>query len=175
MKYNTFDAVKDHFIEYRCLLAASRPTPTRAVASVQRSNGGNGGDGGGSGGSGGNLKSTGGKKKTGTTAARKKGLPSQDEIDKCTHIKNKYYPKEEYDKFTDAEKQKLWQLQHPKAIPGTDDTKAPKRKIAAMGSGSAKNDDESDDNASLFPDPDDETDEKKSTGGNRGNKALKRK
>ena len=172
LKYNTFDAVKDHFIEYRRLLAASKPSPTRAVASVQRSNGGNGGNGGGGSG---NSKPTGGKKKTGTTAARKKGLPSQDEIDKCTHIKNKYYPKEEYDKFTDAEKQKLWQLQHPKAIPGTDDTKTPKRKVAAMNTGSAKNDDESDDNASLFPDSDDEKDAKKGTGGNRGNKALKRK
>jgi hypothetical protein len=170
IKYNTFDAMKDHFIEYRCMLAVSRPAPTRSVASIQRPNGGDRGGGGNSNSTGGG----GGKKKNGTPAARKKGLPSQDKIDKCTQIKNKYYPKEEYDKFTDAEKQKLWQLQHPKAVPGTDDTKTttPKCKVAAMNS--AMHEDESDDNASLFPDSDDDKDVKKvKEGGNRSNKALK--
>ena len=50
--------------------------------------------------------------------ARKKGPPPQSEIDRCTHIEKKRYSKAEYQKFTPAQKAKLWQLHNPGMIPG---------------------------------------------------------
>ncbi len=51
--------------------------------------------------------------------ARKRGLPPQADIDKCTHIVKKHYPKAEYHKFTPAKKARLWQLNNPGVTPGT--------------------------------------------------------
>ncbi len=45
--------------------------------------------------------------KCGDQEARKKGLPPQSEIDKCTHIEKKCYSKAEYHNFTPAEKATL--------------------------------------------------------------------
>ncbi len=39
------------------------------------------------------------------------GLP-QEEIDKVTTVEAHFYPRDEYDKFTPAKKQKHWQLMH---------------------------------------------------------------
>ncbi len=86
-------------------------------------------------------------------------------MNKQTHIEARRYSKEEYKKFTPAEKQRHWQLMNPDAKPGTD---AAKRTVSAV---RFKNDDDSDDNKSLFSDSSD-TDKK--SGGNRDNPALKR-
>ncbi len=40
------------------------------------------------------------------------GIPSQVEIDRCTHIEAKHYPWSEYKNFTPAERQKHFQLTH---------------------------------------------------------------
>ena len=110
-------------------------------------------------------RTSGREQKNGSTEARKARLPTAAEVAKCTHIEAKHYPKEEYNKFSRAEKQRLWQLMNPDKKPGTDT----KRKINAVTS-KDKPDDDSDDNASLFPDePKD-----KHGGSNRDNSALKR-
>jgi hypothetical protein len=66
--------------------------------------------------------------------ARKKGLPSQADIDKCTHIKKKRYPRDEYNKFTPAEKAKHWQLFHPNTTPGTGPMTSAKRSASSIDS-----------------------------------------
>jgi hypothetical protein len=71
--------------------------------------------------------------------------------------------------LTKAEKQRLWQLNNPGKRPGSDDTSAKQVRISAMESTSMGA--ESDDNASLFPDTDDE---RKPPGGNRDNSTLTR-
>lgn len=40
----------------------------------------------------------------------KKMIPTQAEVDKGTHTVNKKYPDEVYRNFSNAKKQKLWQL-----------------------------------------------------------------
>ncbi len=47
------------------------------------------------------------------------GLVPQEEINKATTIKNKYYPTSVYNKFTPAKKAKHWQLRTPWKTPGT--------------------------------------------------------
>ena len=79
----------------------------------------------------------------------------------------RYYPPDEYAMLTKAKKQKFWQLNNPGKRPGSDNTSAKCVRISstestAMGA-------KSDDNASLFPDTDDE---QKPPGGNRNNSAL---
>jgi hypothetical protein len=80
--------------------------------------------------------------KRGDQEARKKCLPPQSEIDKCTWIEKKRYSKEEYCNCTPAEKAKLWQLHNPGVTPGTGNKTSGKRpanstdsKIAALTSG----------------------------------------
>ena len=80
---------------------------------------------------------------------------------------NKKYTDEEYRDFTEAEKQKLWQLRHPKQTPGTDGPG--KRKVAAV---KTTKDDGSDDDQSLFGS---DADADAAKGSNRDNPALKRK
>jgi hypothetical protein len=87
-------------------------------------------------------------------------IPTQAEVDKRTHIVNKKYPDNFYRNFSDAEKQKLWQLRHPGQTPG---------KVAALRSKM----DNDDDNESLFGDDADAEEAKK--GSNRDNSALKHK
>jgi hypothetical protein len=86
-------------------------------------------------------------------------------VNKQTHIEARRYSREEYKKFTPAEKQRHWQLMNPDVKPGTD---AAKRKVSAVKS---KNDDDSDDEKSLFSDS--SGDDKKGSS-NRDNSALKR-
>ena len=68
-------------------------------------------------------------------------------------------------KFTPAERQKHWQLMNPGKQPATDG----RRKVSAVKSKTGA--DDSDDNASLFKDSDDD----KKPSGNRDNAALTRK
>jgi hypothetical protein len=141
-RFTDFDTVKDHFLEIRRLTQASKPAATSRVSAVTGRGGGrtpNPGRGGGG-------CTNGRKRKNGSPDARKAGLPTQAEVNKQSHIKARHYPREEYKKFTPAEKQRHWQLMNPDAKPGTN-TK--KRKVSAVKS---KNDDDSDDNKSLFSD-----------------------
>jgi hypothetical protein len=162
--FTDFDSVKDHFIEFRRIQSARAPARTsRNVSSVGR-----GGSNRGRGGGHGNGRRDKGKAgKAGTADARKAGLPSQAEVDKCTHIQAKRYPPDEYKNFTPAEKQRHWQLMNPEKKPGTDSNK---RKVSALNSGKNK-DDESDDDASLFKS---DNGDKKGGKSNRDNSALKR-
>jgi hypothetical protein len=159
--FTDFDTVKNLFVEFRRLQHASRPASTpRTVASVGRGGGrssaGRGGGGRGSG--------RGRGEKNASYEDRKKRIPTQAEVDRCTHIVNKKYTDDEYRNLSDAEKQKLWQLRHPGQAPGTDASN--KRKVAAVRS-AAKDDD--DDDKSLFGD---DTDEDAARSSNRNNPAL---
>ena len=99
-KYLTFEAVKMQFVNYIQLTAATRETPTiRTLAAVGRGQGG-----------GGTAHGWGGNRDR--EAARKRGIPSQAEVDVCTHITKTFYPHEEYARMTPAEKQKVWQLKN---------------------------------------------------------------
>jgi len=162
--FTDFDTVKNLFVEFRRLQHASRPAGTsRTIASVGRGGGrssaGRGGGGRGSG--------RGRGEKNASYEDRKKRIPTQAEVDRCTHIVNKKYTDEEYRDFTEAEKQKLWQLRHPKQTPGTDGPG--KRKVAAV---KTTKDDGSDDDQSLFGS---DADADAAKGSNRDNPALKRK
>ena len=66
--------------------------------------------------------------------ARKRGLPPQAEIDKCTQIVTKHYSKAEYKKFTPAERARLWQLNNPGVTPGTGKKTSGKRTAESMDS-----------------------------------------
>ncbi len=55
----------------------------------------------------------------GTGRTHLDGIPSQVEIDRCTHIEAKHYPYSKYSKFTAVEKQKHFQLMHKGVTPGT--------------------------------------------------------
>ena len=63
--------------------------------------------------------------------ARQKGLVSQADMDKVTHIENKHYPPEVYANFTPAEKAKHWQLRHPGQERGTGPTGGRKSGVSA--------------------------------------------
>ena len=163
-RFSDFDSVKDHFVEFRRMQHASKPPGTsRNVSSVAGRGGGNRGRGTGRGRGDRDGRD---RNKNGLAEARRAGLPSQAEVDKCTHIKDKWYSKEDYKKLTPAEKQRLWQLQNANQKPGTD---SGKRKVAAVNSNKSK--DDSDDNKSLFSDDDQD----KKGSGNRENPALARK
>jgi hypothetical protein len=104
----------------------------------------------------------------GTGKSRLDGIPSQVEIDRCTHIKAKHYPYSEYSKFTAAEKQKHFQLMNKGVTPGTGpcrDRRHDGRSVASAGTdgsslnrkrstSSAKMDLSDDDSKPLFPDSD---------------------
>jgi hypothetical protein len=59
------------------------------------------------------------KRGRGTGRSRWDGIPSQVEIDRCTHIEASHYPWSEYSKFTATEKQKHFQLTNKHVTPGT--------------------------------------------------------
>ena len=82
----------------------------------------------------------------------KSGLPTQAEVDACTHIQDKFYPKEEYAKFTPAEAQKHWQLRQKrlnrdKASEKDKELEKIRRRVKAL---ETKDNGESDDDKSLF-------------------------
>ncbi len=81
---------------------------TKTAGSVDRSSAGRGG-----GGRGGRSNSRHDGRKRGGRGSnqtqRPDKLPSQEEVDKCTHITESFYPKSEYAKMTPAKKQKEYQ------------------------------------------------------------------
>ncbi len=99
-KFQDFDSIMTTYMTFK--RAQKSSTPTLCVSAMSTSSGGRHGG-----------------AKCGDQEACKKGLPPQSEIDKCTHIEKKRYSKEEYRKFTPAEKAKLWQLYNPGMTPGT--------------------------------------------------------
>jgi len=98
--------VKDAYVEFKRTMTLTSDPRTRQVATVGTGRGG-----------GGRSRQTGhgGGQKTGDS--RKKGLVPQGEIDKQTHIVNRDYSKDEYNRLTPAEKAKLWQLRNPNKTP----------------------------------------------------------
>jgi len=103
----------------------------------------------------------------GSGKSRQDGIPSQVEIDRCTHIEAKHYPWAEYKNFSAAKRQRLFQLTHKDVTPGTEpcrDRRGGGRSVAStMTDGSSSNRkrsassakmDMSDDDKSLFPDSD---------------------
>jgi hypothetical protein len=110
--FTQFDAVKDAYVEFKRTMTPTSDPRTRQVATVGTGRGG-----------GGRSRQTGrgGGQKTGDP--RKKGLVPQGKIDKQTHITNREYSKEEYNRLTLAEKAKLWQLWNPNKTPGTGPTR----------------------------------------------------
>ena len=112
-QFDTFETVKDHYLTFKRTQQSleqiiMRP-PGRSISEVGR-----GGPGRGSGGRDHDKgRHTGGRTGRGRGSQderRSRGLPSQVEVDRCTHIVNKQYPPEEWAKFTPAEKQRLYQL-----------------------------------------------------------------
>jgi hypothetical protein len=99
-KFQDFDSIMTTYMTFK--QAQKSLTPTSRVSAVSTSSGG---------------WHSGAKR--GDQEARKKGLPPQSEIDKCTDIEKKCYSKEEYCKFTPAENAKLWKLYNQGVTPGT--------------------------------------------------------
>jgi len=154
-RFTDFDSVKNQFIDFRRLHQASKPSGTARTVAAVAGHGGNGGRtidrGRGAGQGGGRGSGHGRSDGQSTYEAHIQALPSQAEIDACTHIRNKHYPDNIYEKFTDAKKQKLWQLKNPGKVPGTGDNKKT-AKVSAVRFAPSTNADESDDNKSLFSD-----------------------
>ena len=106
--HTTFAQVMQVYVDFKAATKTAGPTPGRTVSSVDRSSAGRGG--GGRGGRGNSRHD--GRKRGGRgsdQARRPDKLPSQEEVDKCTHITESFYPKSEYAKMTPAEKQKVYQ------------------------------------------------------------------
>ena len=123
-RFATFDAVKDAYIDFarQQIKNDNSSRDRRSVSAVQ----GRGGQ---------KPQGRGGSRGTRGTdhqSEHRSGIPSQIEVDKCTHIQNKKYPYEEYIKFTPAEKQRAYQLRYPDAKPGT----GPSRRGRRGGGGS---------------------------------------
>jgi hypothetical protein len=160
-RFLTFDKVKDVYLTHSRTLASRNDAPAarerRGVSSVSGRGRGRG-------------RGTRNEKKSGrgTGKSRLDGIPSQVEIDRCTHIEARHYPYPEYSKFTAAEKQKHFQLMHKGVTPGTGpcrDRRHDGRSIASTGTdgsssnrkrsaSSAKMDLSDDDSKPLFPDSD---------------------
>ena len=113
-KFQDFDSVMTTYMTFKRAQTSLAPT-SRVSAVSTKSDGQRGGA------------------KRDDVEARKRGLPPQADIDKCTHIVKKHYSKAEYKKFTPAEKARLWQLNNPGVTPGTGKTSG-KRKSESMDS-----------------------------------------
>lgn len=120
------------------------------------------------------------------------GFINQRAVDKCTHITQKWYPTQEYNKMNAAERQKVYQNRHGGRVKkkrdatgkekGTGDgvdfkelnknISSLTRHIAALHSGKKK-EEESDDDQSLFH-TDEEDEDDRSNKSNRTNEALVR-
>ena len=126
-RFATFDAVKDAYIDFarQQIKNDNSSCDRRSVSAVQGRGGRTSTQPQGRGGSR-------GSRGTDHQSERRAGIPSQIEVDKCTHIQNKKYPYEEYIKFTPAEKQRAYQLRYPDAKPGT----GPSRRGRRGGGGS---------------------------------------
>jgi len=158
--FTRFDAVKDAYVEFKRTMAPTSDPRTRQIATVGTGRGGGGRS---------HQTGRGGGQKTGDP--RKKGLVPQSEIDKQTHISNKDYSKDEYNRLTPAEKAKLWQLRNPNRTPGTGPTRrdrdssvASTSTTATSASGKCQAEDAADKDENPTDDP--------SWGRNRGNPVL---
>jgi hypothetical protein len=112
-RFSTFDSVKDAYVDFarQQIKHANSSRDRRSVSSVN--------------GRGGGQSSTRqgrgrprGPRGRNNQSDREAGIPTQIEVDKCTHIQKKKYPWHEYKNFTATEKQKVYQLQYPDAKPG---------------------------------------------------------
>ncbi len=108
-------------MEFKCTDKPTNDPKTRQVASV--SHGGRGG---------GNYPSRHDQGHGPQTSDKcQKGLVSQSEVNKQTHIINRHYADAEFDQLTPAEKQKLWQLRNAGETPVTGPTRRDRRRAVA--------------------------------------------
>ena len=107
-KYSQFDSVKDAYVDFKRTMTPTLDPKSRQVAIVGTGRGG-----------GGRSRQTGRGGGPRTNDSQKKGLIAQSEIDKQTHITDKEYSPDEYNRLTPAEKAKLWQLRNPNKTPRT--------------------------------------------------------
>jgi hypothetical protein len=117
-----FDSVKDTYVEFKCTDNPTSDPRTRQVASVAC--GGHGG---------GNFpcKHDQGQRPQNFDKCQK-GLVSQSEADKQTHIIDRHYSDAKFDQLTPAEKQQLWQLRNAGKTPGTGPTRHDRRGAVAL-------------------------------------------
>jgi hypothetical protein len=165
-RFTTFDSVKEVFLTHSRNISktsdAAAARDRRGVSSVHGRSGGRTNDRAGHG------PRTDSRRGRGTGKSRLDGIPSQIEIDRCTHIEARHYPWSQYSKFTPAEKQKHFQLMHKDTKPGTGpcrDRRQGDRSVAStMTDGSSSNRkrsastmrmDTDDNDKSLFSDSDD--------------------
>ncbi len=111
-RYLTFDKVKDVFLTHSHAIATTNDAAAawdrRGVSSVSGRGRGRG-----------RGSRSNNKRGRGTGRSRLDSIPSQVEIDRCTHIEARHYPWSEYSKFTASEKEKHFQLTHKDVTPGT--------------------------------------------------------
>jgi hypothetical protein len=107
-KFQEFDTVMQLYVNFKCTQKTEALIYQACnVSALQGHGGGRQGRGGrGGGGQGG-------------PNVRILGLVPQEEVDKLTTVKNRWYPPSEYSKFTLAKKAKHYQLKNAGEIPGT--------------------------------------------------------
>ncbi len=116
--FMTFDKIKDYYLNFKRMQEArAGPGTTRTISEFRRDGPGRGGRG---------KDDRGGGRGTGRggrghdhdkdrDSRRRAGLPSQAEVDKCTHIVDRKYTDPEYKRLTPAEQQRLYQIRKGKA------------------------------------------------------------
>ncbi len=125
--FTDFDSVKDAYVEFKRTENPTNDPKTQQFASVAR--GGHGG---------GNYPCRHDQGQGPQTSdKRQKGLVTQSEVDKQTHIINRHYSDAKFDQLTAAEKQKLWQLRNAGKTPGTGPTRHDCRRAVALTSTSS--------------------------------------
>ena len=121
-RFSTFEAVKDAYIDFaRQQIKHDNSSRNRRSVSAVHGRGGRSST---------RPQGRGGPRSSrgrDYQADRKAGIPSQIEVNKCTHIQNKQYSWEEYKKFTLAERQRHYQLRNPDAKPGTGPSRGGRR------------------------------------------------
>ena len=118
-RFSTFDAVKDAYIDF-ARQQIKHDNSSRDRRSVSAVNGRGGRSSTRPQGRGGPR----GPRGRDNQSDRDAGIPSQIEVDRCTHIQNKKYSWNEYKNFTPADKQRVYQLRNPDAKPGTGPSRA---------------------------------------------------
>ena len=160
--FTRFDAVKDAYVEFKCMMTQTSDPRTCQVATVGTGRGG-----------GGRSRQTGRGGGQKTENPWKKGLVPQSEMDKQVHITNRDYSTDEYKRLTPAKKAKLCQLRNPNRTPGTGPTRRDRDLFVASTSTTT---------TSAFgkrqvedaPDKDEKPTDDQSWGRNRGNPVLGR-
>jgi hypothetical protein len=126
--FTKFDSVKDAYVEFKRTENPTNDPRTQQVASVA-ARGGRGGR---------NYPCRHDQGQGPQTSDKcQKGLVSQSEVDKQTHIINRHCSDAEFDQSTPAEKQKLWQLRNAGKTPGTGPTRHARRRAVALTSTSS--------------------------------------